>query len=286
FYSVATMIKWYHFILANIALITLVSTIAYSVFLRGRGIIGLLPVLLGAATGYVVSLSLGLVDFSPVGQASWIRIPRFSLPLFSWQAIAAIAPIAVATIPESTAHLYQMSLYVDRLAAQVAKRPLKIKNLIGLNLVLDGIGDGINGALGGCGGTSYGENMALMVITRNYSTPVLISAGTIAMLLGFVGKLAAAVGTLPIAVTGGLAIYLFGVIALQGIALMIAEKVDLFEPRQLAIGAVMLVIGIGGTIGFKSGNIPIFGIELPAIVTSAILGILLNLVFVFVLPDG
>lgn len=266
----------------TVAMITLVSTILYSVYLRGRGLIGMLPVLLGAITGYLVSIPMGLVNFAPVHEAAWFRVPNFSLPDFGnpdwWRAIVAIAPIAIATIPESTAHLYQISLYIDRLAEEMKRKPLRIKELIGLNLILDGMGDCINGLLGGCAGTNYGENNSLMVITRCYSAPVLVTAGVIAMLLGFVGKLAALVGTLPVPVTGGLAIFLFGVIGLQGVALMIAEHVDLFDPRQLAVGALIMVVGIGGA-AFPGGNIPMWGMQLPSIATSAVLGIILNAIF-------
>jgi uracil permease len=110
-----------------------------------------------------------------------------------------------------------------------------------------------------------------------------VAAGVIAMSLGFVGKLAALVGTIPTAVVGGLAIYLFGVIGLQGVALMQAEKVDLFDPRQLAVGATILVIGIGGS-AFPNGAVPVGGYELPAIATAAVVGIVLNLIFNFA-PD-
>jgi len=270
----------------GVALFTLLMTILFSVYLRGKGLLSMLPVLLGAVCGYILALILGLVSFEAVTTASWVRVPAFTTPVFKWSAILAIAPIAIATIPESTAHLYQISLYMDRLAEDMGRKPLNIKNLIGLNLILDGVGDAINGLLGGCAGTNYGENNSLMAITRNYSGPVLIAAGVIAMLLGFVGKLAAVVETLPTAVTGGLAVFLFGVIGLQGVALIQSEKVDMFDPRQLAIGAVILVIGIGGA-SFPGGNLPINvpGLEvvfpggLPAIATSAVVGILLNVVF-------
>ena len=150
--------------------------------------------------------------------------------------VVSISLIAIATIPESTAHLYQMSLYIDALAKELKRAPLEIKKLIGLNLVADGSDDLVVGMLGGCAGTNYGENNSLMAITRNYSVPVLMTAGVIAILLGFVGKLAALVNTIPVAVTGGLSIYLFGVIGMQGVALIQSEKVNLFEPRQLAVG--------------------------------------------------
>ena len=271
----------------GVAIITLLATILFSVYLRGRGLIGMLPVLLGAVVGYIVSYIVGIMEFAPVAEAAWFRVPNFSFPAFTnpnaWRAVFAIAPIAIATIPESTAHLYQISLYVDRLAEDLGRSPLNIKRLIGLNLILDGVGDLINGLLGGCAGTNYGENNSLMAITRNYSAPVLVAAGVIAMALGFIGKLAALIGTLPTAVTGGLAIYLFGVIGLQGVALIQSEKVDLFDPRQLAVGAVITVIGIGGA-AFPGGNIPVGSFQLPSIATSAVVGILLNAIFLLFPP--
>ncbi|QBS38189.1 xanthine permease [Thermaerobacter sp. FW80] len=266
----------------GIALATLVLTILFSVYLQGRGLWGMLPVLLGAACGYALAAAMGYVDLTPVREAPWFAVPRFQLPAFTapgaWQAVLAIAPVAIATIPESTAHLYQISLYVDRLAEEMQRPPLRIKELIGLNLVLDGLADVVHGLLGASSGTNYGENNSLMAITRNYSTAVLVAAGVIAMALGFFSKLAALVATIPEFVTGGLAIYLFGVIGMQGIALMMAERVNLFDPRQLAIGAVILVIGIGGN-AFEGGNIPVGGVRLPAIATAAVAGILLNLLF-------
>lgn len=201
-----------------------------------------------------------------------------------------IALIAIATIPESTAHLYQMSLYIDALAKEVGKKPIEIKKLIGLNLVADGSDDLVVGLLGGCAGTNYGENNSLMAITRNYSVAVLMAAGVIAILLGFIGKLAAVVNTLPAAVLGGLQIYLFGVIGMQGIALIQSEKVNLFDPKQLAIGATILILGIGGNLGLANGLFPfpipvIFPSGIPAIVFAAFVGIVLNLLFLWVKPE-
>jgi uracil permease len=195
------------------------------------------------------------------------------------------------TNPESTAHLYQISLYVDELAARMGRKRYHLDKLIGLNLILDGLGDFINGMFGGVAGTNYGENNSLMVITRNYSGPALIAGGAIAILLGFIGKLAGLVNSVPLAVTGGLAIYLFGVIGMQGVALMMAEKVNLYDPKQLAIGAAILVIGIGGHIGY-GGNLPIsiltgiFPDGLPAIATAAVVGIVINVIFlIFKAPE-
>jgi len=252
----------------------------------------MLPNLLGAVFGYLVSLLFpGMVDFSRVTAEAWIRFPHITLPAFTnpdaWSMVFSIALIAIATVPESTAHLYQMSLYIDELAHELKRKPFEIKKLIGLNLVADGADDLIVGALGGCAGTNYGENNSLMAITRNYSVPVLMTAGVIAILLGFIGKLAALVNTIPVSVQGGLAIYLFGVIGMQGVALIQSEKVNLFDPKQLAIGATILVLGIGGNLGLPNGVYPfeipvLFPNGIPAIVFAAIAGILINLVFVFI----
>jgi uracil permease len=117
-----------------------------------------------------------------------------------------------------------------------------------------------------------------------------MTAGVIAILLGFIGKLAAVVNTVPVAVTGGLSIYLFGVIGMQGVALIQSEKVNLFEPRQLAVGALILITGIGGNLALPDGlfpfKIPVFFPNgIPAIVFAAIVGILLNTLFLLVPPS-
>lgn len=276
-----------------VAFVTLFATVLFSVYLRGKGLLGMLPILLGALVGYALAAALGIINFSLIGSAAWLRMPNITLPAFNdpnaWGLVISIALIAIATIPESTAHLYQMSLYIDGLAEELGRKPLSIKNLIGLNLVADGADDMIVGFLGGAAGTNYGENNSLMAITRNYSVPVLMTAGGIAILLGFVGKLAAIVNTIPVAVTGGLAIYLFGVIGMQGIALKMSEQVDLFSPANLAVGATILVTGIGGSLSLPDGLFPfiisgVFPAGIPAIVFAAIVGILMNLVFVIFKP--
>jgi uracil permease len=278
-----------------VALITLVVTVAFSVYLQGKGLIGMLPILFGAIVGWLVSLAFpGMIDFGKVAAESWIRLPHITLPAFAdpraWSAVLSIALIAIATVPESTAHLYQMSLYIDALAKEVGKKPVEIKKLIGLNLIADGSDDLVVGFLGGCAGTNYGENNSLMAITRNYSVAVLMTAGVIAILLGFVGKLAGVVNTIPTAVVGGLSIYLFGVIGMQGIALIQSEKVNLFDPKQLAVGASILVLGIGGAMGLPNGLFPfpipvVFPSGIPAIVFAAFFGIVLNLLFLLVKPS-
>jgi uracil permease len=277
-----------------VAIVTLLAAILFSVYLQGKGFIGMLPVLLGAIVGYIVAIPFGLVNFSVIGSSAFITAPHITFPVFNdpltLTVIFGVGIMAIATIPESTAHLYQISLYVDHLAEEQKREKPGLSKYIGLNLMLDGLDDLINGIFGSTAGTNYGENNSLMVITRNYSGPVLLTAGAIAILLGFLGPLADVVKSVPTAVSGGLSIYLFGVIGMQGIALMMAEKVNLFDPKQLAIGAVILIVGIGGNIGYPGGFIPfpilqgLFPQGLPAIATGAVAGILLNLIFVVFKP--
>jgi uracil permease len=279
-----------------VAIITLLVTVLFSVYLQGRGFIGMLPVLLGAIVGYIASalIAPGSVSFAPVANAAWFAVPHFTFPSFSGAmvgtAIFSIAIMAIATIPESTAHLYQISLYVDRFASEAKREEYNLDKNIGFNLILDGVDDTLKGLLGATAGTNYGENNSLMAITRNYSGPALIAAGVIAALLGFIGKLAGLVQTVPLAVSGGLAVYLFGVIGMQGIALMQEHKVSMFDPRNLAVGAIIMIVGIGGQIGYEGGFLPIpilqgiFPSGLPAIATAAVLGILVNGIFLVFKP--
>ncbi len=164
----------------SVAFITLIVTILFSVYLQGKGLLGMLPILLGAIVGYGVAIPFGLVSFANVTNAAWFELPKFTMPAFgnpeAWGMALSVALIFIATVPESTAHLYQMSLYIDELAAEMGRKPYNIKELIGLNLVADGADDLVVGVLGGCAGTNYGENNSLMAITRNYSTAVLMTA--------------------------------------------------------------------------------------------------------------
>jgi len=286
--NMAPTLKWW---LA--AALTLLAAIIFSVYLQGKGFIGMLPILLAMIFGYLVAIPIGLVDFSTIGTSGWFITPKIVFPVFNDALTATtmigVGVMAVATIPESTAHLYQIGLYVDHLAEEQGREKPGLSKHIGLNLMLDGLNDLVNGLFGSTAGTNYGENNSLMVITRNYSGPALITAGCIAVVLGFIGPLRDVIYSIPTAVNGGLAIYLYGVIGVQGIALMMAEKVDLFDPAKLAIVSLILVVGIGGNIGY-GGNLPIpllksvFPFGWPAIASAAVFGILVNLLFVFIKP--
>ena len=279
-----------------VSLATLLSTILFSRYLKG--FLGQLPLLLGAGVGCLTAAIVywvgggtsasNLFDIMSVdtvvaastwklGDGSFLALPAFSLPKFSLEAILAIMPVAIATIPESTAHMYQLDIYVNDVAKK--KGVEKKYDLIGAldrNLIGDGIGDMITGLIGGPAGTNYGENISTMAITKVFSIPVLIVAAILAMIISCFTPLIQAIYAIPTAVIGGLEIYLFGAIAAQGIAIMIDKKVDMFSSKNIAVIASIIVIGVGGQYAF-GGNIPFFGMSVPCVAGAAIFGILLNL---------
>ncbi|MBP1919611.1 uracil-xanthine permease family protein [Youngiibacter multivorans] len=274
--SLATSFAWV------IALITLISTILYSVYLKGK--LSQLPILFGLLTGYVSALVIGastgidFVNFNTITSASILNLPIFTFPKPSLAAVIAIMPIAIATIPESTAHIYQLDIYVNDLARKKGStKKYDLENKLGLNLIGDGIGDIVSGLIGGPAGTNYGENISAMAISKNFSVPVLIAAAILTMIISMFTPLINMVYSIPTAVIGGLSIYLFGVIAAQGITIMMDKKVDMFSSKNLAVIAVILIVGLGGSFNFEGGMIPMFGTQLPAIATAAIVGITLNL---------
>ena len=265
-----------------ISLVTMISTILFSVYLKG--VAGQLPLLLGpilgCITAFIIKLATG-IDFFKVlpatANSGFFALPIFTLPKPNMMAVAAIMPIAIATIPESTAHIYQLDIYVNDLAKKKnSKKDYNIADKLGLNLIGDGIGDMVAGFIGGPAGTNYGENISAMAITKVFSIPVLIAAAIIAMLISCFTPLINAIYSIPTPVIGGLEVYLFGAIAAQGVAIMVEKKVDLFSSKNIAIIATIMIIGLGGQFAF-GGNIPFFGMEIPCVAGAAIFGILLNL---------
>ncbi|MHC1696295.1 MAG: uracil-xanthine permease family protein [Eubacteriales bacterium] len=272
-----------------VSLITLFSTIIYSKYLKG--FLSQLPLLLGALTGCAAAAILYAVGgadlnmFRAMPEAAltaslWsfgpFAVPAFTLPTVSAAAVLAIMPIAIATIPESTAHIYQLDIYVNNVAAKKGKGKYNIADHLDRNLIGDGIGDMISGLVGGPAGTNYGENISTMAISKVFSIPVLIAAAIIAMVISFFTPLIQVIYGIPLAVIGGLEVYLFGAIAAQGIAIMIEKKVDMFSAKNIAVISTIMVVGIGGQYAF-GGNIPFFGANIPCIAGAAIIGIVVNL---------
>lgn len=269
----------------SIAIITLISTIMYSVYLKGK--LSQLPILFGLLTGYISAMIIGkitgipFINFNTVVSESIVNLPIFTFPKPTMMAIMAIMPIAIATIPESTAHIYQLDIYVNDLAKKRGVPKYDIESKLGINLIGDGLGDIISGMIGGPAGTNYGENISAMAISKNFSVAVLILAACLTMIISCFTPLINIIYSIPTCVIGGISIYLFGVIAAQGITIMMDKKVDMFNSKNLAIIAVILIVGLGGSFGFPGGMIPMFGTQLPAIATAAIIGIVLNLLLSF-----
>jgi len=257
-----------HFLLA---LATLGSIFVYSIVLRG--FFTVVPILLGILTGYILGVVSGMVDFAPVAAAPLLKMPDFHL-LFSgmkegasvWAMILLIAPVAMVTIAEHIGGQIVLSRVVGR---NFIADPGLHRSVMG-----DGVATMIAGALGGPPATTYGENIGVLAVTRIFSVWVIGGAATLAIILGFVGKLSAFLSTIPTAVMGGVSIALFGVIASSGIRTLIEGKVDLGDKRNLLISSTILVIGIGGAT-LKFGD---SGFVVSSMALSAVLGVVLNAV--------
>lgn len=272
---------------------TLLSTILFSRY--AKGFLGQLPLLMGAGVGCLTALVIYLVGGEgynffralpsealaastwKLGSGSIFALPAFSLPKVSWSAVVAIMPIAIATIPESTAHVYQLDIYVNNVAKEKGvKKKYSMADLLDRNLIGDGLCDMITGFIGGPAGTNYGENISTMAITRVFSVPVMMVAAAIAIIISCFTPLIRVIYGIPLAVIGGLEIYLFGAIAAQGIAILIDKKCNMFSSKNVAVIACIMVIGLG--INYKyGGTLDVCGLQVPAIAGAAIFGIVLNL---------
>ncbi|HOF28711.1 MAG TPA: solute carrier family 23 protein, partial [Anaerolineaceae bacterium] len=190
-----------------VSLVTLIATIIFSVYLKG--FLSQLPLFLGMLVGVVVAGILTAATGSDlfrqlpeaVASQGVFAIPHFTIPKVYWPAALAIMPVALATIPESTAHIYQLDVYVNDLAKKLGKKKeYDLANLLGDNLIGDGIGDMVAGFMGGPAGTNYGENISAMAITRVFSVPVLIAAALIAMIIACFTPLVKAIYAIPLPV--------------------------------------------------------------------------------------
>ena len=253
---------------AIVAAITLVAAVVFSSM---GGIFGTIPVLLAIIVGYLVSVPLGLVDFAPVAEAAWIGLPNISAPRFDAGAIALIAPVAVVVVIEHICHLLAVGEIVGK----------DYRSMLPRSLAGDGISTMISGFLGGPPTTTYAENIGVMSVTRVYSTQIFWYAGGFALVVGgFCPKLAALIQSIPGPVMGGVCLLLFGLIASNGLRMLVSNKVDFDVNRNLMIASVVIIVGVGmETSGI---SIPIGDYTLPGMATSALAGILLNLI----LPGG
>ena len=249
------------------ALVAGITLAAAVIFSSMGGIVGTVPVLLAIIVGYLVSLALGLVDFAPVAEAAWIGLPHVSVPRFDWGAVALVAPVAVVVVIEHIGHLLAVGEIVGK----------DYREMLPRSLAGDGISTTISGFLGGPPTTTYAENIGVMSVTRVYSTQIFWYAAGFALVVGgFCPKLAALIQSIPSPVMGGVSLLLFGLIASNGLRMLVSNRVDFDVNRNLMIASVVIILGVGmETSGI---SIPIGDYTLPGMATSALAGILLNLI--------
>ncbi|EGO5107437.1 solute carrier family 23 protein [Enterococcus faecalis] len=258
----------YDFKYIAVALITLGLTIFYNMFFKG--FLGLIPILLGIVSGYLVALAFGIIDLTPIKEAAWFALPNFEVPFVQYEpklylnAITTMAPIAFVTMTEHIGHLMVLNKLTKR---NFFQDPGLSKTLMG-----DGLAQIVAGFVGGPPVTSYGENIGVLAITRVHSVFVIGGAAVFAVALGFVGKLSALILSIPGPVISGISFVLFGVIAASGLKILIDNKINFDKKKNLLIASVILVIGIGGLV-FKVGTF-----ELSSMALATVLGIVLNLI--------
>ena len=255
-----------HILIALVTLLTAVLVSAYT-----KGLLQLLPIFSGIVVGYLVAIISGVVDFSAVHQANFFEIPSFaflhSTPVFNLEVASIMIPVAIVTITEHIGDHLVLGSIVGR---DLTKSPGLHRTLIG-----DGVATFCAGFIGGPANTTYGENTGVIGLTKVASVWVIGGAAVTAFCLGFIGKFTALVQTIPGAVMGGVSILLFGVIASSGVRVLINNQIDFGRQRNLIIGAVILIVGIGG-LTINIGKITLSGMAL-----AAIIGVILHLI----LPD-
>ena len=244
-----------------VAGISLVATII--VMMIGRGILRLVPILCGILVGYVAAYFFGMVNFAPIIEAAWFKLPNFSAPSFELDAILYMIPIAIAPAIE---HIGDMLAISNVTKENFLKNPGLKNTLLG-----DGLATSLAAFFGGPPNTTYSEVTGAVSITKAYNPAIMTWTSITAIVLAFVGKLGAALSTIPAPVIGGIMLLLFGIIASVGMETLIKNKVDLADPRNMIIVALIFVFAIGGMV-LDFGVVSFTGIGL-----GAITGIVLNL---------
>lgn len=252
-----------------VALISFLTTGLLAV--RGKGFLKVIPFLLGMVVGYISSIILGMVNLKEVFETSFIAIPDFYIPFvhykLNFSALLTIAPIALVTISE---HIGDHKVLSEIIGKDLITDPGLDNTLLG-----DGIATFIAGLIGGPANTTYGENTSVVGMTKVASVWVIGLAAIIAIIFGFLGQLTAIISSIPSPVLGGVSILLYGFISVNGLKILIQNKVDFENTKNVIVASSMLVLGLGGaaiSIMTKNMSVSISGMSLAALV-----GILLNL---------
>lgn len=245
-----------------VAAIALVATMLTAI--RARGLLKLVPILVGVAVGYVAAFFFGIVDFTKVHEAAWLAVPQFGSPEFNLAAILFMIPVAIAPIVEHVGGILAVGSVVGK---DYTQSPGLHRTLLG-----DGLAVNVVGLFGGPPVTTYGEVTGAVMLTRNYNPVIMTWAAGFAILMAFVGKFGALLQTIPMPVMGGIMVLLFGSIAGIGLKTLMDARTDLMNPRNLCIVSVTLVTGIGG-LSVTIGSFSLQGISL-----CGVLAVLLNLI--------
>ena len=249
----------------SLAFVSLITAILVLTF--GRGLVKLVPVVVGIIVGYIVALCMGLVDLSGVATASWFALPpsisHFQLPQFAWEPFVFMIPVAIAPVIEHIGDVYVVGAVAEK---DFVKDPGLHRTMLG-----DGLACLFASLVGGPPVTTYSEVTGAMQITKVTHPQVIRIAAATAIVFSVIGKLSALLQSIPSAVLGGIMLLLFGSIAAVGVQNLMNHKVDLNVTRNIIIVSVTLTLGIGGAI-LTFGTFSISGIGL-----SAVVGVLLNL---------
>ena len=237
----------------------------------GKGMIKILPILLGVIVSYIVALCIGAVDFTAFKEADLIGFPirTSAIAKFSLSSILTIMPIALATMME---HIGDIAAIGATTGKNYIKDPGLNRTLLG-----DGLATTMAGVLGGPANTTYGENTGVLALTGIYDPRVMRIAAWFAVFLSFSPKIEAIINTVPAAIIGGVSFILYGMISAIGVRNVVENKVDFTNSRNLIIAAVILVSALGfnsvGGLTFVIGSV---SINLSGLAIAAILGIVLN----------
>lgn len=259
-----------------LAIIALAVVIFFNIW--GKGMLRIIPILLGVTISYAAALILNAVgmtnadgsailDFSGAAAASLVGLPPFRLCKFNLTAILAMAPIAIAAMME---HIGDISAISATVSENFMEDPGLQRTLIG-----DGLATSLSALVGGPANTTYGENTGVLELSRVHDPRVIRIAAIFAVILGFIPKVAELIGSMPTAIVGGVSFILYGMISAIGVRNIVENKVDFTKSRNLIIAAVILVCGLGfsGGLTFHVGGADI---TLTSLALAAIFGILLN----------
>jgi uracil permease len=247
-----------------VAMFTLFVGIIGSVVFRK--FMKIIPILIAVICGYIFALIMGMVDFKPVVEAAWFKLPQFSAPVFDLNAVIIIAPACLVVFAEHISHLIVTGNIIEK---DLVKDPGLHLSLLG-----DGLTNIISGFTGSTPNTTYGENIGVMALTKVYSVWVIRGAAILAIIFSCIGKVAAIIQSIPGPVMGGITILLYGVIATSGIRMFVEQKVDFSKSYNMILTAVTFIIGVSGA-SIKLGS----NVELKGMALAAVIGMVLSIMF-------